>query len=167
MQTTALSLVGEYGDLFWDLSPSLAYVAGTEVFAHFYVANNTDTDREYMLAGVLSRGETILGEFTIKVNDKAWFEVEAESVVRLPGAMVLSYSDAALTVNLLERETGEITDSVVVALTTQGTQYWPTLPGLPGAPGGTDISSIMNMMIMLIVVVMMMKMMMNVVGGKK
>jgi len=162
MNTRALTLVGDYGDVFWTLEPSLMYVAGTEIFVRIYVANPTDTDREYMLMAVASSGDQELSEFTVKVDDKSWFEVEAESVISLPGALVVDYTDVALTLYLYERSTGKITDSVATALSSRGTEYLPILPGLPSA--GFDISSIMNLMLVMVVMVMMMKMVGKVEG---
>lgn len=146
-------LVGDYGDIFWNLSPSMTYVAGSEICCRFYVANPTDVDRQYMMMASLSRNGEVIDEFTIRVDEAAWFTVEANNVVSLPGALVLDYSDAALTVNLYERETGEITDSVSTALTSAGTANLPVLPGIPAAP--TDMSNLMNMLMMLMVVMMM------------
>lgn len=166
LQVRAASLVGEYGDLFWSLEPSLLYAAGTEVFARIYVANVTDVDREYMLMAKITRGENVLSEFVVKVDDMAWFEVEANNVITLPGSLTAAYSDAALTLELYERLTGEVTDSVSTALYSQGTQYLPALPGLPGVQAGFDMSSIMNLMLIMMVMVMMMKMVGKVAGGK-
>jgi len=159
----ALTLAGEYGDLFWTLEPSLMYVAGTEIFVRIYVANVTDTDREYMLMAKIIRGDTELSEFLVKVDDKAWFEVEAESVVSLPCSLVVDYTDAALVLELYERSTSEITDSVVTGLYSAGTQNLPMLPGIPGAGVGFDLGSVMNLMLIMMVMVMMMKM----ITGKK
>lgn len=161
VKTKALALAGEYGDLFWTLEPSLMYVAGTEIFVRIYVANVTDADREYMLMAKVIRGDTELSEFPVKVDDKAWFEVEAENVVSLPCSLVVDYTDAALVLELYERSTSEITDSVVTGLYSAGTQNLPMLPGIPGV--GFDIGSIMNLMLIMMVMVMMMKM----VTGKK
>jgi len=162
-QVRAADLVGEYGDLFWSLEPALMYVAGTEIFARIYVANVTDVDREYMLMAKITRGDSVLSEFVVRVDDKAWFDVEANSVATLPGSLTAAYSDAALTLELYEKLTGEVTDSVSTALYSQGTQYLPALPGLPGVQAGFDISGIMNLML----VMMMMVMMMKVVTGEK
>jgi hypothetical protein len=150
-------LVGEYGDIFWSLSPALAYVAGSEIHCRIYVANVTNVDRSYMMMATLSRDGEVIEEFPIKVDDAVWFSVEANNVVSLPGSLVLGYTDAALTVNLYEKETNEITDSVSTALTSQGTANLPVLPGIPAAP--SDMSNLMNILIMFMVVVMMMTMM--------
>jgi len=151
------TLVGEYGDIFWSLPPSIVYVAGSEIHCRIYVANPTDADREYMLMATLSRNGEVVSEFPIRVDEAAWFSVQANNVVSLPGALVLDYTDAALTVNLYERETDEITDSVSTALTSAGTANLPVLPGIPAAP--SDMSNLMNMLVMFMVMVMMMTMM--------
>lgn len=158
---------GVYGDVFWDLMPSVMYVPGTELPCIAYVANPTDEDREYMLALTLSSaGETII-EYPIKVDDLTWFPVEANSVVSLPGALVLGYSDVALTMSLYEKEQNKVVDTVSTALTTTGTSGLPDLPEVPPFPefpgippaAGIDIGSIVSLMITMMIVVMMMKMM--------
>jgi len=158
---------GVYGDVFWDLMPSIVYVPGTELPCIAYVANPTDEDREYMLALTVSSGGTTITEYTIKVDDLTWFPVEANSVVSLPGALVLGYSDVALTMSLYEKEQNKVVDTVSTALTTTGTSGLPSLPDVPPFPefpgippsAGIDIGSIVNLMITMMIVVMMMKMM--------
>jgi hypothetical protein len=141
----AATLVGELGDIFWSLPPALTYVAGSEIHCRIYVANPTDVDRNYMMMARLSRGDEVLAEFPIKVDQAAWFPVEAGSVISLPGALVLSYSDVALTVYLYEEETNEITDMVSTALSSAGTAQLPILPGLPQIPAGLDWMSLIGM----------------------
>ncbi len=150
-------LVGEHGDIFWSLPPSLTYAAGSEIHCRIYVANTTDTDREYMLMATISRNGQVITEFPITVDEAAWFTVQADNVVSLPGALVLGYSDAVLTVNLYERETDEIADSVSTALTSAGTANLPVLPGVPAVT--SDISGLMNMLVMFMLIAMMMNMM--------
>ena len=149
------NLVGEYGDVFWSLPPSMVYVAGSEIHCRIYVANPTGINREYLLMAALARNGQVIGEFPIRVDEAAWFSVQANSVVSLPGALVLDYSDTVLTVNLYERETNEITDSVSTALTSAGTANLPVLSGIP-AP--SDMNSLMNLLVMFMVLVMMMTM---------
>jgi hypothetical protein len=145
-------LVGEYGDIFWDLSPSMTYVAGSEIHCRIYVANPTNVDREYMIMASLARNGEVISEFPIRVDEAAWFSVEANNVVNLPGALVLDYTDAALTVSLYEKETNEITDSVSTALTSAGTANLPVLPGIPSTTA--DTGDIMSMLMMFMVVMM-------------
>ena len=108
---------GELGNIFWDPPPWIVYSAGYDLGCTIYVANPTDVDREYMMMASLTRNGEVVSEFPIRVDEAAWFSVEANNVVNLPGALVLDYTDAALTVSLYERETNEITDSVSTALT--------------------------------------------------
>ena len=158
---------GVYGDVFWNLMPSIVYVPGTELPCIAYVANPTDEDREYMLALTISSGGETITEYPIKVDDLTWFPVEANSVVSLPGALVLGYSDIALTMSLYEKEQNKVVDTVSTALTTTGTSGLPDLPDVPAFPDlprlppttGIDIGSIVNVMITMMIVVMMMKMM--------
>ncbi len=158
---------GVYGDVFWDLMPAVMYVPGTELPCTVYVANPTDEDREYMLALVISSGGTTIAEYPIRVDDETWFPVEANSVISLPGALLLGYSDIALTMSLYEREQNEIIDTVSTALTTAGTSGLPDLPDVPPFPefpglppaGGLDLGSVMSLMLTMMIIVMMMKMM--------
>ena len=158
------ALGGVYGDVFWNLMPATAYVAGTELPCTVYVANPTDEDREYMLSLAISRAGAVVTEYPIRVDDLVWFPVEANSVISLPGSLVVGYSDAALIMSLYEREQNEVVDVVSVALTTTGTSGLPQLPEFPGMPpvggnGGLDMGSIVSLMITMMIVVMMMKMM--------
>jgi len=150
-------LAGEYGDVFWSLSPVLTYVAGSEAHCRIYVANTTDEERQYMLMAELSREGEVIDQFPLKVDGLAWFTVGANNVVGLPGAVILNYTDCALTINLYERETNQITDSVSTALTSQGTANLPVLPGLPAV--STETPDIMSTMLIFMVLVMMTTMM--------
>jgi len=161
------ALGGVYGDVFWNLLPSMAYVAGAELPCIVYVANPTDEDREYMLALTVSSAGSVITKYPVRVDEVTGFPVDANSVISLPGALVVGYSDVALTMSLYEKEENEVVDTVSTALTTAGTSGLPTLPEfpeLPGLPpvGGIDLNSMLNMMILLVVVVMMMKMMTKV-----
>lgn len=148
--------IGKYGDLFWSLAPSMVYAGGAEFHARIYVANTTELDREYMLMASVSRDSQMLSEFPVTVDGAAWFSVEAGSVVSLPGAMMVDYTDAVLTLNLYEKETNEITDSVATVLTSQGTEYFPLLPGLPQLPASAaDMMSPLMSLIALVMVMMM------------
>ena len=147
---------GKYGDLFWSLAPSMVYAGGAEFHARIYVANTTEIDRQYMLMASVSRDSQVLAEFPVTVDGASWFTVEAGSVESLPGALTLDYTDAVLTLNLYEKETNEITDSVATVLTSQGTEHFPQLPGLPQLPAGaTDMMSPLTSLIALVMVMMM------------
>jgi len=158
---------GVYGDVFWNLMPAVMYVPGTELPCTVYVANPTDENREYMLALVISSAGETIAEYPIRVDDETWFPVEANSVIGLPGALLLGYSDVALTMSLYEKEQNEIIDTVSTALTTAGTSGLPGLPDVPAFPefpgippaGGLDLGSVMTLMLTMMVVVMMIKMM--------
>jgi len=154
-------LGGTYGDVFWSLLPSMVYVAGTELPCTVYVANPTDTDREYMLSLAITRAGELVTEYPVRVDDLTWFPVDAESVISLPGALVIGYSDVALVMSLYEREQNSVVDTVNTALTTTGTSGLPELPGFPGLPpvnGGIDMSSLISLMITMMIVVMMIRM---------
>ena len=75
----------------------------------------------------------------------------------LKGALRFTESNANLTLSLMERETGEATDSVVTSLVEQTTSSLP--PGWPGSGGGTgtttiDWSSMMSGMMPMLMFVM-------------
>jgi len=148
---------GKCGDLFWNLDPSMVYLAGTEIHARVYVANTTDVERQYMLMASISRENQVLSEFPITVDGAAWFSVGAGDVVSLPGALMVDYSDVVLTLSLYERESNEITDSIYTTLTSQGTEYFPQLPSLSQIPTGVSgdvMSPIMTLMALMMVMMM-------------
>ncbi len=172
------ALGGVYGDVFWNLMPSTIYVAGTELPCTVYVANPTDEDREYMLSIAVWRNGSVITEYSVRVDNIVWFPVDADSVISLPGALVVGYSDVALVMSLYEREQGDVVDVVSVALTSTGAAGLPGLPGEPGETGelpllppfpgytpgdpvGSSLSSMISMIITVMMLVMMMKMMMG------
>ena len=157
MKALQAELIGEYGDVFWSLSPVMSYIAGSEIHCRVYVANTTAVERQYMLMARLTRDGEVVDEFPLRVDGLAWFNVGANNVVGLPGAMALDYSDVALTLDLYERETNAVTDSVSAALTSQGTANLPVLPGLPAVTTGT--SDLMSTMVMFMILIMMTTMM--------
>lgn len=155
------SLAGEYGDLFWNLQIALQYLAGSEIHCILYVANVTDTDREYMLMATASLAGAPLAEYPITVDGLSWFTVEAQSTVRLPGSIRIGYTDCILTLSLYEKESNAITDSVSVALTSYGPLLpepppLPTLPDLPytGPVPTAPIDDWMGIIMMVMVLMM-------------
>lgn len=161
-----------YGDVFWNLMPSMVYAPETELPCTVYVANPTDEDREYMLALRIFLAGVLVTEYPVRVDNITWFPVEANSVVGLPGALVLGYSDVVLIMSLYEKEQNEIVDTVSTALTTIGTSGLPSFPGLPGFPElpetpttAIDLSSIMSMVIMLASLAMLGMMMKTMTKG--
>ena len=157
-------LAGAYGDIFWSLPPSMSYVPGSEIHCRIYVANPTDEERQYMLAAALSRDGQVIDEFTVKVDDLAWFSLDAASVISLPGALRLDYSDCAMTVSLYEKETGQVTDSVSTTLTSQGTANLPLLPALPGVSG--EATDIWDGLMMIMLIFMMISSTTRAINGK-
>jgi len=151
------ALVGDYGDLFWSLGSSVSHVAGGEIFTRIYVANVTDENREYMLMAVVSSGGTKITEFPIKVNGSTWFIVGANDTVRIPSSIEVAYTSATLTLNLYERESNEITDSVSTALI-------GLLPAFPETP---VIADTMGSLITMMVIIMMMTMMSKAMAGEE
>ena len=141
-------LSGSLGDIFWDLAPAIVYTSGVELGATIYVANPTDEAKEYALMAQLTTEDTFVSEEAVKVFGAAWFTVEPGDFVRLRGAFIFEETDVALTLLLIERETGEVTDAVTTYLVSPeaAASGWPI-----GWPGGTsalipDLSWLMPLM---------------------
>jgi hypothetical protein len=152
MQVSVMS--GQLGDIFWDLAPWIAYDPGYDLGCTIYVANPTDTVKEYALMVRLSSGTTVVSEEVIPVFGHTWFMVDPGDFITLKGALRFTESNADLTVSLIERESGEATDTVatrLVATTTTSSlpPGWSTTPGNTGS-SGTDWSSMMHMMLPMI-----------------
>ena len=167
-------LVGQYGDLFIDLPPTIAYAPGTELVCDIYVANPTDVDREYMMMITVATVEgKALAEYPIKVDNGLRFVVEAHNVLGLPGAIACEYTDAVATFNLYEREFGGITDSTSVVLVSAGTDLSTPAPALPFLPApstttpGFDWSGIISIMAMAMMMGMMLTMTRGMFGEKQ
>lgn len=161
-----LQLSGTYGDIFSNLRLPVVYSPNNDLYATIYVANVTDDTREYMLQASLYRGDDRIDQFTITIDGLSWFTVESESVIQIPTTLNLSVSDVVLIIDLYERESSSVTDSLDVALTSKGTEGLPEYPQLPTLPPvsespstGFEVGSIITPMISLIMVIMMMKMM--------
>jgi hypothetical protein len=122
----------QLGDIFWDLPSWITYAAGYDLGCCIYVANTTDTVREYALMAVLSRDTTLISEGSIKVYGHAWFAVDPGDLIRLFGAIRLEETDMNLTVNLIERESEEIVDSISTKLVSPS--LLPSLPGIVTIP---------------------------------
>jgi len=140
---------GELGNIFWDLPPWIVYSAGYDLGCTIYVANPTDTEKEYTLMSVLSSNETVISEEAVKVFGFAWFKVAPKDFIRLRGALRSDETDVVLSVLLVERETEEIADSVFTSLVAPSVSALPpTWPGSPDISGTTtfDWSSIVTMM---------------------
>ena len=136
MQVSVMS--GSLGDIFWDLAPWIVYTPGYDLGCNIYVANPTDTAKEYALMARLSRGATVVSEEALPVFGYTWFKVDPGDLVTLKGALRFSESDADLTVSLIERESGQATDTAVTLLVAQTTSALPPgWGGTPGTPGTT------------------------------
>ena len=139
---------GELGNIFWDLPSWNVYAAGYDLGCTIYVANPTDTEKEYTLMSRLSLNETVISEEAIKVFGFAWFKVDPKDFIRLRGALRSDESDVVLSVFLVERETEQIADSVSTSLVAPAVSTLPpTWPGAPGTPETTafDWSSLLMM----------------------
>lgn len=147
---------GSPGDIFWDLPPWMTYTPGFDLGCNIYVANSTATPKEYALIARLSRETTVISEESVPVFGFAWFTVDPGDFITLKGALRFTDSDADLTVTLVERESGEVTDSVATRLVAPATSALP--PSWPGAPGGTggtiNWSSLMTSMVPILGLVM-------------
>lgn len=140
---------GELGNIFWDLPPWIVYTAGYDLGCTIYVANPTDTEKEYTLMLHLSSNETVISEEAVKVFGYAWFKVAPKDFIRLRGALRSDETDVVLSVLLVERETEEVADSVFTSLVAPAVSTLPpTWPGVPGTTETTafDWSSMLAMM---------------------
>jgi len=140
---------GELGNIFWDLPPWIVYAAGYDLGCTIYVANPTDTEKEYTLMSRLSSNEVVISEEAVKVFGFAWFKVDPKDFIRLRGALRSDETDVILSVVLIERETEQIADSVSTSLVAPAVSTLPpTWPGAPGTPETTafDWNSILTMM---------------------
>jgi hypothetical protein len=141
----AVVMAGELGDIFWDLAPYIVYSPGFDIGCNIYVANPTDTAKEYALMARLSSNNTVINEEALPVYGYTWFTVEPGEFAILRGALRFTQSNADLTVFLMESETGEAIDSVATRLIAPSTSALP-----PGWGGTTDTttnwSSMLGMM---------------------
>ena len=117
------------GDVFWDLPPWISYIAGADLGFALYVANPTDTAKEYTLISNLSRDSTVISEESIKVFGYAWFKVDPGDWIRLRGSLCLEDTNCLLTVLLVERDTENVVDSVATYLQMPTAAAFP--PGWP------------------------------------
>ena len=143
-------LSGMLGDIFWNLAPSIIYSSGSELGATIYVANPTEESKEYALIARLSSDDTVISEEAVKVLGAAWFTVDPGEFIRLHGALIFDDTDAVLSLLLIERETGEVVDTVSSYLVSPeaAASGWPI-----GWPGGAsvlpaDFSWLMPLMIL-------------------
>ena len=139
---------GTLGDIFWDLAPWITYEPGYDLGCSIYVANPGDTEKEYTLMARLSREGAVISEEVLPVFGYTWFKVAPGDFVRLRGALRFDESDSELAILLIERETEEITDSVVTVLVSpsNASALPPSWPGAPGS-SGSDWNSLLFMMV--------------------
>jgi len=147
MQLTVMA--GKLGDIFWDLAPWITYSPGYDLGCSIYVANPTSEKHEYALIARLTRNTTLISEEALPVFGLTWFEVEPGDFIELHGALRFTESDAVLTVQLVERETEQVTDSVSTLLVA------PTTAALPPAWPGTTATTTTNWLSMMMPVMMM------------
>jgi hypothetical protein len=143
LQVTVMA--GAKGDIFWDLAPYIVYAPGFDIGCNIYVANPSDTAREYALMARLSRDTTKISEEALPVFGYTWFTVEPHDFIVLKGALRFNESNADLTVSLIERETEEVADAVATRLIAPSTSALP--PAWPGATTTTtDWTAMLGMM---------------------
>jgi len=147
--TTGITVVsGELGDIFWDLAPWITYEPGYDLGCSIYVANISDTEKEFSLIARLTQGSVVISEEALPVFGNSWFKVAPGDFVRLKGALRFDDSDCELSILLVERETEEIADSVVTVLVSpESAGALP--PSWPGTSTSTtsDMSMMMSMML--------------------
>ena len=144
--TTINVMSGTLGDIFWDLAPWITYEPGYDLGCSIYVANPGDVEKEYTLMARLSREGTVISEEVLPVFGYTWFKVAPCDLIRLKGAVRFDESDSELAILLVERETEEVTDSVVTLLvspTATGVLplTWPSSTSI----AGFDWSSLLYM----------------------
>lgn len=155
---TPNGLAGSKGDIFWNLPSTITYLAGQELGCTIYVANPTDEPREYCLMAELLSEEQVVSEESIIVHGYSWFEVDANDFVKLLGALSFNFTNVLLVIQLIEKESNEVTDSVTTYLVAPTAAQWP--PGWPGAPGvigGVDWLQFIMMLLFMVMVVIMVK----------
>ncbi len=139
---------GKLGDIFWDLPPWVIYHAGFDLGCTIYVANPADAEKEYALIARLFRDGGLLVEEALPVYGHTWFTVMAGDLIRLFGYVRYDDADVVLVVDLIERETEEVADSVSTMLVSPAAAAlppaWPVAPAAPGA----DWLSLMMMVMM-------------------
>lgn len=144
-----LTIMGsELGDIFWDLAPWITYEPGYDLGCSIYVANPSETEKEYSLIARLAQGTIVISEEVLPVFGYSWFKVAPSDFVKLKGALRFDDSDCELVVLLIDRETEEIADSVVTVLISPETAgVLP--PSWPRTSTGTssDMSMMMAMML--------------------
>ena len=92
-------MAGELGDIFWDLGPYIVYSPGFDIGCTIYVANHTDSEKEYALMARLSRNTALIGEEALPVYGQTWFKVDPGDFIRLYGAFRFDETDADLIVS--------------------------------------------------------------------
>ena len=145
---------GSLGDIFWDLAPWITYEPGYDLGCSIYVANPGDAEKEYTLMARLSRSGAVLSEEVLPVFGYTWFKVAPGDFVRLRGALRFDESDSELAILLVERETEEITDSVVTLLVSPANAS-ALPPSWPGAGTSTGTFTDWSMMLAMMLPVMM------------
>jgi hypothetical protein len=146
---------GTLGDIFWDLAPWITYEPGYDLGCSIYVANPGDVEKEYTLMARLSRQGAVISEEVLPVFGYTWFKVAPGDFIRLRGALRFDESDGELAILLIERETEEITDSVVTVLVSpsNASALPPSWPGTGTSTGtSTDWSMMMAMMLPIMMV---------------
>jgi uncharacterized membrane protein len=146
-------LRGALGDIFWSLPSGINYAVGAEIPVIIYVANNDTVVHDYLIQTVLSQGNRVVQTSYINVDNSLIFTVNPGEVATLPGSLKFPVSGVTLQVQLTERATGTIVDSVSTGLVNSG-----SIPFLPGgsSTGTTDIfSTLMSFMMLMMMVKMM------------
>jgi len=113
------TLVANLGEILWDLPQSLLHNAGAEISCSLYITNSTSIDREYTLVAQVVKNGVVVSEFTVPVDSEVWFTVEAQNTIKLPGSVKVDYTDTVLILNLGEKQSNTVVDTVSVALTSQ------------------------------------------------
>jgi len=127
-------LSGSLGDVFWNLPPGISYTPGSELGCTIYVANPTDEAKEYSLMARLFSDSVLVSEEVMTVYGCTWFAVDPGEFIRLHGAMKFEDTDVVLVLQLIEKVSGEVADSVATYLASPAAGVTPGWPYMwPGA----------------------------------
>jgi len=147
----AMSVIGEFGYIYWNVPRSIYYRPGEEIQATLYIGNSTGSRRRYMIRTRLISGNRILNEDYIKVNDSVFFDLDPYEYTEVSGVLTAEASNTVILAELIDYETGRVTGSVYTSLTPPLALQTPQ-PGVTPAPS-TDIMSSVTVMIVLMMLV--------------
>ena len=147
-------LASRGADILWDLPPYIYYTPGYDIGCTIFIANHRDSDGEFSIKGYLALDSKLLREVELNVYGTTWFPVRSGEYIRLHGSVVFERTDVTFVIELIDRKTQFVADSVSTRLVMPTTGImppsWPT-PITAPITTTIDWSSIV-MMIMVIMI---------------